>query len=284
MSLHKNKIKIIGAVVVVFVILVAIFGIYQSSKANSNKESGNWKSKDSISGENISKESTAQKASGCVIFLHSGGFVLEKNEYHEQFGAALGEVLGYDYLVPDYPINQTYEETLSYMKQIYKETMKEYDDVIIVGCSAGANLSISSIIKFGETYGMPKGLILMSPWLDTTMENEEITCVSDFDQEFFDSLVKWGSQYNGGDTESALASPVKASKEQLEDFPKTVMVVGDQDILRFDAEKFQENLTEAGVEVTYLTAEGKNHGEVFAEYASTYVMPEIMNEALDIVK
>lgn len=281
---HKNRIKIIGAIVVVFVVLAAFLGIYQSSRANLNKESGTQGTSGNTGKENDFKETEAQKAEGCVIFLHSGGFVIEKNEYHEQFGAALGEVLGYDYLVPDYPINQTYEETLSYMEQIYKETMEEYEDVIIVGCSAGANLSVASVLDFGETYGMPKGLILMSPWLDTTMENEEIVCASDFDREFFDSLTAWGSQYHGGDTESVLASPVKASKEQLEDFPKTVMVVGDQDILRFDAEKFHENLTEAGVEVTYLTAEGKNHGEVFAEYASTYVMPEIMNEALEIVR
>lgn len=273
---HKNRTKIIGAVVIL--IFVAALGIYQSSRANGKPESGSEKQAGT---ETKAKE---QKADGCVIFLHSGGFVIKKNEYHEQFGAALGEVLGYDYLVPDYPINQTYEETLSYMEQIYKETMEEYDKVLLVGCSAGANLAVSSIMELGETYGMPEGLILMSPWLDTTMENEEITCFSEFDQEFFDSLVEWGSQYNGGDTENVLASPVKASKEQLENFPKTVMVVGNQDILRFDAEKFYNNLKEAGVEVTYLTAEGKNHGEVFTEYASTYVMPEIMNEALETVK
>ncbi|MBQ4530093.1 MAG: alpha/beta hydrolase fold domain-containing protein [Lachnospiraceae bacterium] len=278
MSSHKSRVKIVGAVVVVVLIFAAAVGIYQSSKANEKTKSGSEKQ------AGTETEAEKQKADGCVIFLHSGGFVIEKNVYHEQFGAALGEVLGYDYLVPDYPINQTYEETLSYMEQIYKETMKEYDKVLLIGCSAGANLAVSSIMELGETYGMPNGLILMSPWLDTSMENEEITCVSEFDQEFFDSLVEWGSQYNGGDTENILASPVKASKKQLENFPKTVMVVGDQDILRFDAEKFYDNLTEAGVEVTYLTAEGKNHGEVFAEYASTYVMPKIMNEALGIVK
>lgn len=220
---------------------------------------------------------------GCVIFLHSGGFVIEKNEYHEQFGKALGEQLGYDYLVPDYPINQSYEETLTYMKKIYKETMKKYDNVLMVGCSAGANLAVSSMISYGEEYGMPDGLILMSPWLDTSMENKDIACISDFDKEFFASLVEWGQQYNGGDTKTPLASPVKASKEQLKHFPKTVMVVGNQDILRFDAQKFQKVLEEAGITVTYLNAEGKNHGEVFAEYASTYVMPQIMNEALKAV-
>lgn len=272
---HKNMTKAIMAVIIF--VMAAGFIVYQVSRETRESQAGK---QESAVGWNKSGE---QESSGCVIFLHSGGFVIEKNEYHEQFGKALGEALGYDYLVPDYPINTTYKETLAYMEEIYKETIKKYDTVIMVGCSAGANLAVSSMINYGEEYGMPSGLILMSPWLDTTMENEEIVCVSDFDTEFFDSLVEWGSQYNGGDTDSELASPIKASKEQLKQFPKTVMIVGDQDILRFDAQKFQDNLTEAGCDVTYLTAEGKNHGEVFAEYASTYVMPEIMVKALDIV-
>lgn len=276
---HKNSVKIVGAVVVVIILFGAILGIYQNSKAGAKDKSGTQQQT-----YNTDQKSEKERADGCVIFLHSGGFVIEKNDYHEQFGAALGEALGYDYLVPDYPVNKTYAETLAYMEQIYKDTMDQYDKVLFVGCSAGANLAVSSMIDFGEVYGMPDGVILMSPWLDTSMENEEITCVSDFDREFFDSLVKWGSQYNGGDTEIPLASPIKATKEQLADFPKTVMVVGDQDILRFDAQKFQTNLTKADVEVTYLVAEGKNHGEVFAEYASTYEMPEIMKKALGIVQ
>lgn len=273
MSLHKHGIKIIGAVVVAFFLVVVILGLHQNSKAHSEPETKEQK-------EQKEQEEEVQKSGGCVIFLHSGGFVVEKNDYHEQFGAALGEALGYDYLVPDYPINTTYAETLAFMEPIYKEVMQKYDKVLFVGCSAGANLLVASILDFGESYGMPKGVILMSPWLDTSMENQEITCESDFDREFYASLIEWGEQYNGGDTQSPLASPVKAAKEQLKDFPKTVMVVGEQDILRFDAQKFQLNLTEAGVEVTYLTAEGKNHGEVFAEYASTYVIPDIMLEAL----
>lgn len=292
MSSHKKMI-LIGAVVVVACFVAAVLGIYQNSKAHSKQETKAQEqsekaytdnaSSDNAQKEDLDKEIT-KKAKGCVIFLHSGGFVIGKNDYHEQFGDALGQALGYDYLVPDYPINTTYVETLAFMEQIYKETMGKYDEVILVGCSAGANLTVASMLEFGETYGMPDGVILMSPWLDTTMANEEITCVSDFDWEFFDSLVEWGSQYNGGDTESPLASPVKATKEQLAQFPKTVMVVGDEDILRFDAKLFCDKLTEAEVEVTYLTAEGKNHGAVFADYASSYEMPEIMNEALGLVR
>ena len=272
---HKNRTKVITAVIVVF--LAAGFLVLLVGKESKESKAGQ---KQSTGAGNTSAEA---EAPGCVIFLHSGGFVIEKNEYHEQFGKALGEALGYDYLVPDYPVNQTYKETLAYMEDIYKETLEKYDNVVMVGCSAGANLAAASMISFGEEYGMPGGLILMSPWLDTTMGNKDIVCVSDFDTEFFDSLVEWGSQYNGGDTDSELASPIKASKEQLQDFPDTVMIVGDQDILRFDAQNFYNELEEAGVTVTYLTATGKNHGEVFAEYASTYVMPEIMTEALEKV-
>lgn len=266
MSYHKNKIKMTIAVVTVLGVLLLIcfiFGtIFWAKKENAKTDT----------------QVDTQKT-GCVIFLHSGGFVLEKNDFHEQFGKAMADSLNYDYIVPDYPINQTYQETIAYMEDIYEQAMT-YDNVLMVGCSAGANLAVSSMLSYGEEYGMPSGLILMSPWLDTAMTNEEIQCVSEFDQEFFDSLVEWGSQYNDGEVENELASPVNASKEQLKVFPKTVMIVGTEDILRYDAKKFYESLTDAGVDVVYWDAEGKNHGEVFAEYASTYVMPEIMTKAM----
>ena len=286
MSSHKHK--IIGALVVVIFLVAIVFGIYLKGQVDAKFESKKQIQEMNQNTDNINANSSqgaeGQPVKGCVIFLHSGGFVIEKNDYHEQFGAALGEALAYDYVVPDYPINTTYEETLAFMEQIYKETMEKYEEVILVGCSAGANLTVASLLQFGETYGMPDGVILMSPWLDTTMSNKEITCVSDFDCEFFDSLVEWGSQYNGGDIESPLASPVKATKKELKDFPKTVFVVGNEDILRFDAKLFYDKLTQSGIEVDYLTAEGKNHGAVFADYASTYEMPEIMNEALELVR
>lgn len=278
MSSHKNIKKIIIAVVTVVILFVlagCVFGSLLWEKISS-VNLGDRK-------QNIKTHIVTQgteRREGCVIFLHSGGFVLEKNDFHEQFGKAMADALNYDYVVPDYPINQTYQETIAYMEDIYKEAC-EYDKVLMVGCSAGANLAVSTMISYGEEYGMPSGLILMSPWLDTAMKNEEIQCVSDFDKEFFASLVEWGGQYNAGDTENELASPVNASKKQLKDFPKTVMIVGTEDILRYDAKKFYGSLSDAGVNVVYYDAEEKNHGEVFAEYASTYVMPEIMTKAME---
>lgn len=285
MSSHKKIVGFAGGILVLLLAAVGLFFMSSHRAAGkavgSHTESHQKKTSQDKQTQNL--DTTDDSKTGCVIFLHSGGFVLEKNDYHERFGQALGEVLDYDYLVPDYPINESYQETLQYMKTIYEQTRAEYDEVIMVGCSAGANLAAATMLAYGDTYGMPDGLILMSPWLDTTMENEEIQCVSSFDKEFYQNLVDWGQQYHQGDVDSELASPVKAEKEQLSKFPETVLVVGTQDILRYDAKLFEQKLTDAGVSVTYLEAEGKNHGEVFAEYASTYVMPEIMEQALDIL-
>lgn len=277
MSLHNNKKTVIIIVVAILVclslaVLIWGFGIWEMiSKVDMTGREDNMKTQINMLG--------TEKSEGCVIFLHSGGFVLKKNDFHEQFGRAMAEELNYDYVVPDYPINQTYKETIESMEYIYKKAQK-YDKVLMIGCSAGANLAVSTMISYGDKYGMPSGLILLSPWMDTAMTNEEIQCVSDFDKEFYEGLIEWGAQYNGGETDNALASPVNATREQLKDFPKTVMIVGTEDILRYDAKIFYENLEEAGVDVFYWDAEGRNHGQVFADYASTYVMPEIMTKAM----
>lgn len=294
MSSHK---KIVGVVITIILLLVVIAGVFliPGHRAAGKIPPSVQKEEREISKETPTQEKETQqraqttvaehkdpsKKKGCVIFLHSGGFVVEKNEYHERFGAALGEALGYDYLVPDYPINKEYKETVAYMEPIYQQAMEEYNDVVIVGCSAGANLALATALAYGENYGMPKAFILMSPWLDTTLGNEEIQCVTSFDKEFYQNLIQWGKQYYGEDADSELASPIKAGKDQLAKLPQTVMVVGTQDILRYDAKLFYQELEDANVPVTYLDAEDKNHGEVFAEYASTYVMPEIMQQAIE---
>lgn len=293
MSSHKKRTGIVTTVLLLLVVVAGVFfirGHEAAGKITSSlqkKEGGTGKVTPVQENTSQSTNTTAQnqentsKKKGCVIFLHSGGFVVEKNEYHERFGEALGEALGYDYLVPDYPINKDYKETVAYMESIYQQAMKDYDEVVMVGCSAGANLAVATALAYGETYGVPKAFILMSPWLDTTMENEEIQCVTSFDKEFYQNLIQWGKQYYGEDSDSELANPIKAEKEQLANLPQTVMIVGTEDILRYDAKVFYQELKDAGVPVTYLDAQDKNHGEVFAEYASTYVMPDIMKQALE---
>lgn len=279
---HKKMIGLAAGFLVSFLVTAGIvFGIHSMAERSAGSSHKVQKPMETTQDDMVQKLGTGGK--GCVIFLHSGGFVVGKNDYHQRFGQALGETLGYDYLVPDYPINESYHETLEYMGTIYEQITSEYDSVIFVGCSAGANLAVATTLAYGDTYGMPQGFILMSPWLDTTMENEKIQCVSDFDKEFYKNLVEWGQQYNQGEVDSELASPIKATQEQLERFPKTVLVVGTEDILRYDAQDFHQELIEAGVSSTYLKAEGKNHGEVFAEYAASYLMPEIMEQALEIV-
>lgn len=279
MSSHKKRTGIVTTVLLLLVVVAGVFFIKGHEAAG--KIASSLQKKEGGTGKVTSVQENTSKKKGCVIFLHSGGFVVEKNEYHERFGEALGEALGYDYLVPDYPINKDYKETVAYMEPIYQQAMKDYDEVVMVGCSAGADLAVATALAYGETYGMPKAFILMSPWLDTTMENQEIQCVTSFDKEFYQNLIQWGKQYYGEDPDSELASPIKAEKEQHANLPQTVMIVGTEDILRYDAKVFYQELKDAGVPVTYLDAQDKNHGEVFAEYASTYVMPDIMKQALE---
>ncbi len=272
--MSSNKKYILSGIIIFILVSIGAGCGYYHYLHRENQKLDSQKIKTQL--EETPGEITTQKADGIVIFLHSGGFVVEKNEYHEAFGAAIGQQLGFDYVVPDYPVNTTYKETLSYMEEIYKNAREQYDKVWFIGCSAGANLAVASMLKYGDTYGMPDKLILMSPWLDTSMGNENIECVSDFDKEFYASLVTWGENYNGGDKKTIYASPLKAKKSQLKNFPETIMFEGELDILRFDAEKFSQKLEEAGVNCTYVTAKGKNHGEVFAEFAGNMQIPEIM--------
>jgi acetyl esterase len=62
-----------------------------------------------------------------------------------------------------------------------------------------------------------------------------------------------------------LASPLRATADQLEGFPPTLVVTGELDILRDEGEAFARKLTEAGVETTAVRFLGAIHDFMMLE-------------------
>lgn len=86
------------------------------------------------------------------------------------------------------------------------------------------------------------------------------------------------------DRDNILASPLRATKEDLEGFPPTFIVSAEADVLRDEAEVFARNLMKANVPVVAQRALGQIHG--FVAVPSLVVIPSslaIVDQAIAIL-
>ena len=119
-----------------------------------------------------------------IIYFHGGAYSGGLNKVHWNFIERISEDTHANIFVPDYPLipKSTYEDVFNMADTIYEECLKE-NKFIIIGDSAGGGISLAFSQKLGEeNKQMPEKIVLISPWLDITMKNEDIDYVQESDK------------------------------------------------------------------------------------------------------
>ena len=107
------------------------------------------------------------------------------------------------------------------VKPLYKEILEEVEsnDLILMGDSAGGGLSLALAEEMAEeNYELPEKTILISPWLDVSLENTQIKEVQKLDKELNkDTLKLAGIAYAGGEEnlQNFLVSPIQGDISKL---------------------------------------------------------------------
>src|SRR5699024_1055480 len=86
---------------------------------------------------------------------------------------------GYTVIMPDYPLTPKYyyKDVYNMVEPLYKEIIAKVgsDNVILMGDSAGGGLALGLYEKLAEdAIELPIKTILISPWLDVRLENQDI--------------------------------------------------------------------------------------------------------------
>ncbi|KYK63985.1 alpha/beta hydrolase fold domain-containing protein [Toxoplasma gondii TgCatPRC2] len=136
----------------------------------------------------INDETKKQK---WIFFLHGGAFVFNSPESYRLFTNDLSVLTGAKVFCPDYSLAPDrlwpvqLEQCVAAYEYLCYEMNVPGEDIILVGDSAGGNLAVTlmaSIVKRGEQSDRtnvaenpkplprPAGMVLLSPWLDLTME------------------------------------------------------------------------------------------------------------------
>ena len=198
-----------------------------------------------------------------LIYLHGGAYINGLNAYHWRLMNALAAGTGAEIIAPDYHLapfgdcRRAYED----LTGLYADYAAAHPDrpLILIGDSAGGGLALGlaeHLIR--EGLPLPRQLILISPWVDVTMENPDIEPLLPVEPVLHLELVKVHGRYwaNDLDPHDWRVSPLFGEMAGL---PPVTLYTGTRELLYPDALRLNQALTDAGVQVELRVGRGLNH-------------------------
>jgi len=200
------------------------------------------------------------------INIHGGGFILGSPEIDDPYMMNIAlkvnvKIINIDYsLAPEAPFPKGLNECYAVVKYAQNNPQEfgiEPQKIAVGGHSAGGNFGAAICLKNAQTRELNiKGLILDYPPLDIYTDPYMKPKGKGFFALFVMSPRKaqvFNDCYciNREERKNPLISPVYSSKEQLKNFPPTLIITAGKDILCREAELFRDKLTEAGATVIH---------------------------------
>lgn len=267
----KKKISktIIGIILLIILIIMLIITIYMlidiESKAPEEIEIDCNLETEQFIGRKvfILTPKNTQKTNKVILYLHGGSYVAETSNDHWEFLEKVVNDTGTTIILPDYPLTPkyTYKDVFTMIEPLYKELEEKLgaDNIIMMGDSAGGGMALALEENLSEeNEELPSKLILISPWLDTKMENSKIDEVQKNDKDLNKEALKIaGMAYkgkNGKDT--YLVNPIDGPLDKLKN---VTIYTGTYDILNPDVEILVQKAKEKNVTINVKEYEECGH-------------------------
>ncbi len=198
-----------------------------------------------------------------IIYFHGGAYSLHSSRIHWKFIDSIIEQTKSKVTFFDYPLAPKSDcvNTLETVKKAYKNIIEAAgQEIILMGDSAGGGmaLALSIAVNKGNIMPKPSKVILLSAWLDISMEGNDYSSCSD--QDFMldsDALKKIGRVYAGDlDIKDYRCSPIY---DDLNDMGKIAIFTGTKDMLNVQSRKLRDKLINNGYECAYYEYEDMQH-------------------------
>ena len=196
-----------------------------------------------------------KKPHGILFYVHGGSFVAERSPRITQlvtrFAAAAGaSVFAPSYrLAPEHPCPAAVEDIVSALRWFREEWPDE--PVVALAESAGSAILLAALqIVRDEGEDLPNGIVLLSPWIDLSLQSWSIMAASIARTlpHTMESLGMFAQFYlQGRAPTDPVASPIFGS---FEDFPPMLIHASRSDILYDDSVRLAERVREADGRLT----------------------------------
>ena len=207
---------------------------------------------------------------GVLIYLHGGAYYFGPVKEHWDYIARISKqtqmaAIMVDYgIAPQNPFPIGLDEVIDLVTQVDLPS-----NWFFLGDSSGAGMAVSAALKLSKLGKRPpKKLILMSPWVDLTLQNPDIDLNKHEDVMMtVERLSAAASDYVGdADPKDPLISPMFGD---LAGLPPILIQMGTADLLLADCRKFCQKCLGAGVDVKY-----EEVPDAFHDFMMLSVLPE----------
>lgn len=199
--------------------------------------------------------------SNAVIYLHGAGYVRNPRKEHWRFAYKINKTTGSTVLFVKYPKapNHNYEEAYSLLTDLYLSILGKYNKISLMGDSSGGGLALGLAEDFiVKKIKQPDELILLSPWVDITLENSNIEKYEKIDPIVFPANDRiWGASWAlGTDLKNYKVSPLYGNMLGLK---KVSIFIGTREVLYPDVKILADILIDSKADVDVYVGKGLNH-------------------------
>jgi acetyl esterase/lipase len=190
-----------------------------------------------------------------VVHFHGGGYCLGSARMMRTWAARLSAQAGCRVVVPEYRLAPEHAcpAALDDARAVLKALASETDpaSIVVSGDSAGGGLALSVILAMRDAGdALPAGCILMSPWLDLTIDRWARPVLVRRDLLLSPPWLEACAAAYAGPSQwpDPKVSPLRAGHDGL---PPLLIQAASDDLLAPDAELLATSAAKAGVDVTY---------------------------------
>ncbi len=187
-----------------------------------------------------------------LLYFHGGGYVIGSPEASAGWiqwlavrANATATLVDYR-LAPEHPYPAAIDDCVAALTEL--QASVDPGNIIVAGDSAGGGAALATLGRMKMNGGpMPAGLLLFSPWTDLIASGDSVTTRASVDPMIDPAWLSTFADYYRGDTPANHegVSPLFADHSG---FPKTLVQVGDDEVLLDDSTRLVERMRSAGVD------------------------------------
>jgi epsilon-lactone hydrolase len=200
------------------------------------------------------------KKNGVLVYLHGGAFYFGPVKEHWDYIGLITKRTGMAALLvnyrkaPQHPFPAALDDI---MNAVSGSELPE--NWFFLGDSSGAGKAVSAFFRLKQRgKSLPKKIVMMSPWIDATLSNPDISLNEH--EDVMMTKKRLSNAARAYEPDGDLANPeISPNFRDISGLPPVLIQMGTADLLLADCRKFQEKCRDEGVDVKYEEFEGAFH-------------------------